>query len=259
MLDNWIELLGFLSSVFQVGQSEHQHANDLRWSEIDWHIQRRQMRLDSLNNAREDIEDRFNKDQQNLDSNLLVATLMLGIGFGFVIEAPSAELSKEPDGPIELWLHRIYVVVSGLSIIFPFLSVLSFWECRHILIEFMKIFHEQYYQRIKRYHAQGSVIVRNNTSSLPLNFGQFLVSLVRCGRRNTRAVTNNPQGQGEGEVLEGEGEGEGEGIAPSSNQQTSQRPPQRPPDDHERVLIAWPKAYNEWWEKKRSGAGLRLP
>jgi len=231
------EASSFLCSVFQVGQSQFQHGNDLRWSEIDYYIQHRQIRLDIVYNAREDIQDRFDKDLQNIDSNLVVVTLMLGIGFGFVIEGTYSGLPTHTGGSVEQWFRRLYAIVAGLSIVFPFLSMLSFWECRHRLIFFMKGFHEKHYQPlIHKLHEEFSADsgradamsanMHTKTLKLPhvaLTMNDATRAFACCRRRRderaARDSTHTPA-------------------------QVRRSPTVREID----VLSTWPEAYTGWWD-----------
>merc|ERR1719210_1559719 len=69
-----------------MGYDRKVHGNDLAWNELNFFMQIRQLQGDIVNRVRDQIYDIYEKKQRSLETNLLVATLMLTIGFGFTVE-----------------------------------------------------------------------------------------------------------------------------------------------------------------------------
>eukprot|EP00927_Polykrikos_kofoidii_P062250 TRINITY_DN57060_c0_g1_i1.p1 TRINITY_DN57060_c0_g1~~TRINITY_DN57060_c0_g1_i1.p1 ORF type:complete len:367 (-),score=37.27 TRINITY_DN57060_c0_g1_i1:109-1209(-) len=134
-------LLGVLQSVIY-------HRNELEWSEIDYYLQVRQVHIDTLNNMREDLRDLYQMHKGKIDNSLIVATLMLGIGFGFAVEGTFPPAGKV--GVYEGLWRVIYAFVAALALIMPFGSMLCLVECRRRLDYFMDRFTHEFYDKLKR-------------------------------------------------------------------------------------------------------------
>eukprot|EP00929_Paragymnodinium_shiwhaense_P002117 TRINITY_DN102309_c0_g1_i1.p1 TRINITY_DN102309_c0_g1~~TRINITY_DN102309_c0_g1_i1.p1 ORF type:complete len:390 (-),score=59.22 TRINITY_DN102309_c0_g1_i1:114-1283(-) len=131
-----------------LAQSTFYHRNELRWAEIDYYLQVRQVHIDTLNNLREDLRDLYQMHKGKLDNSMIVATLMLSIGFGFVVEG-----TFPPEGPVkgpwEATLRVVYACVAGLALVCPFWSMLCLMECRRRLDYFMDRFTHEFYEKLK--------------------------------------------------------------------------------------------------------------
>lgn len=154
-----------------LAQDNYFHRNDLRWSEIDYFLQVRQVRVDILNNIREDLQDLHDKDQTMLDTSLVVAALMLEIGFGFSVQGtfPPEHSSRS--------LRLLYTVLAALALICPLFSLLGLLECRRRLYVFMKTANRRFHRR-SRYEIK--VLLRHHVT----NFER----MVAAARRETRAL-----------------------------------------------------------------------
>lgn len=163
---------GTVLGLLGVAQGQFQHSNDLSWNEIDYYLQVRQVRVDVLSNVREDLQDLFEKDERQLDTYLIVTTLCLGLGFGFVVEGTFPQDTKDQEvGRV------IYAFVAGLSLVFPFWSLIGLIECRHRMIYFMKCFNESFYKEMNKEHrlfldeTERAQVIRqraqNHTQELP--------------------------------------------------------------------------------------------
>lgn len=178
--DGWVGvLLGFQ----QFWQSSAQHCSDLEWNEIDYYMQVRQLSLDVLNYVRDEIQDIYERDERTLDTRLLVVTLMLGFGFGFVVEGTFPmnhdDEDQEHHGLTNQKIARLfYVVLLSCSIILPFMSLCGFLVCRHRLNIFMKWFNDYFFKKIEHEFQEAKASIgggadsisaktRNTTTGLP--------------------------------------------------------------------------------------------
>lgn len=178
-------------ALFQTGYDMFTHSNELGWNEIDYFVQVRQIRGDMLNNIREEIADIYERAERKLETNLVVATLMLGIGFGFTVEGTF------PDDVKSQWIVRyIYVFAAALSLICPFLAMLGFLTCRTRMSVWMSWFNDFVFALVNEEHhiAQGYLpcapdmisYTRATTSALPVPWcprWQFVRAMACCKRR----------------------------------------------------------------------------
>eukprot|EP00418_Pyrodinium_bahamense_P036382 CAMPEP_0179206786 /NCGR_PEP_ID=MMETSP0796-20121207/103110_1 /TAXON_ID=73915 /ORGANISM="Pyrodinium bahamense, Strain pbaha01" /LENGTH=297 /DNA_ID=CAMNT_0020911709 /DNA_START=1 /DNA_END=895 /DNA_ORIENTATION=+ len=139
MAMQYSEIINTAFSAFQSVYGVVSHQDDLTWSEIDFTGQVRQIRQDILNNTREEMYDTYEKKERTLETNLVVATLMLGIGFGFAVEGTF------PDDVKSQWVARyFYTASAAFGLVFPFLSVVAIRECRRRLNHFMMCFNKAF-------------------------------------------------------------------------------------------------------------------
>lgn len=184
---------GLLPNLIDVGQSMYQHHTDLQWSEVDYFLQVRQLFVDILNNIREDVQDVHEKDERQLDTNLLVATLMLGFGFGFSVEG-----TFPSDVRSSFWqvhLRVIYAGVAACSLVLPFLATVGLLECRRRLDVFMRMFNEKFNMKLTKanklqtYALRSAGVMedfsRGSTQGLPTTLVGSLLrrSPIRCCSR----------------------------------------------------------------------------
>lgn len=170
------------------------HRNDLRWAEMDYYLQLRQVRIDMFNNAREELQDLFEKGQRDLDTNLVVVTLMIGFGFGFTCEGT---FPKDTGGFWVQWVRDLYAGVCAMSLVCPFIALLIYIECRRRMIFFMKQFNKMNV-KIMREEAEQFRTARNTaetpaekarayTQGLPtVPTEQVSGSVQSCCRRRSR-------------------------------------------------------------------------
>ncbi|CAE7232651.1 unnamed protein product [Symbiodinium natans] len=78
------------------------------------------MRIDILNTVREEMRDQVTVIISSLDNLMVVATLMLSIGFGFVVEGtfPPAESDYDYDETQKVFLVA-YAILAALALVFP--------------------------------------------------------------------------------------------------------------------------------------------
>jgi hypothetical protein len=129
-------------NLFQSIYAISTHQDDLTWNEIDFFNEVRQLRQDMLNNVREEMYDIFERKERVVESNLLVATLMLAIGFGFAVEGTFPDSTK-PGGPDQRWPRFFYVVCIALGLCLPFFAMVGFLECRRRMNILMYSFNKQ--------------------------------------------------------------------------------------------------------------------
>jgi len=145
-------------SVLSMGQDTFHHRNELLWNEIDYFLQLRQVSVDILNNVREDLQDLYDKDERMLDTNLVVVSLMMGIGFGFVVEGTFPE-----DDHSQADVRTLYSIVTGLGLVCPFLALLCLLECRRRINMFMKMFNRHFYEKIRKFNEE--LLMKHITSA----------------------------------------------------------------------------------------------
>ncbi|CAJ1461132.1 unnamed protein product [Effrenium voratum] len=88
-----------LGEAIGIVQQWHSYNRDELWSKRGYDIGLQSMRIDILNTVREEMRDQVTVIISSLDNLMVVATLMLSIGFGFVVEGtfPPAEKDYEYD------------------------------------------------------------------------------------------------------------------------------------------------------------------
>mmetsp|Transcript_108505 Transcript_108505/g.317455 ORF Transcript_108505/g.317455 Transcript_108505/m.317455 type:complete len:377 (-) Transcript_108505:4-1134(-) len=152
------EGLGGLFVLIGLGQATCHHRHELQWAEIDYFLQVRQVHIDTLNNMREDLLDLYEMDGRKLDTRMIVATLLLAIGFGFVVEGtfPPTEPSGADETRTAYEIYKAqhnpriaYSIIAALALLSPFWSLLALMECRRRLDFFMDAFNDKFYQMLK--------------------------------------------------------------------------------------------------------------
>jgi len=117
-----------LGEAITIAQSLCAYNRDEFWSKRDYNLNIQSMRIDILNTVREEMRDQVSLTVASLDNMMVVATLMLSIGFGFVVEGtyPPADeqVGEEHYTFIGYFLLHVYTVLCVLSLIFPFLCML---------------------------------------------------------------------------------------------------------------------------------------
>lgn len=149
-LDAFMTAFGTVAACVGLGQAAVFHGHELCWNEIDYYLQVRQVHIETLNNLREEIRDMHEIDSRKMDNSMLVATLMLTIGFGFVVEGTFPVEAPDKDSPKMAAYQQLapvrvaYAVAAGLSLVCPFWSVLCLTECRRRLCYFMELFNVRF-------------------------------------------------------------------------------------------------------------------
>uniref|UniRef100_A0A7S4V4I4 Uncharacterized protein n=1 Tax=Alexandrium monilatum TaxID=311494 RepID=A0A7S4V4I4_9DINO len=147
---------GAVMAFVGLGQASCHHRHDLLWAEIDYFLQVRQVHIETLNNMREDLLDLYEMDGRRLDTRMIVATLLLAIGFGFVVEgtfpAPDPGVSSSKRGLYEAQHNAriVYSITAAFALLCPFWSMLSIMECRRRLDFFMDAFSDKFYFMLKK-------------------------------------------------------------------------------------------------------------
>uniref|UniRef100_A0A7S1PKI2 Uncharacterized protein n=1 Tax=Alexandrium catenella TaxID=2925 RepID=A0A7S1PKI2_ALECA len=147
-------MLGSLLAFVSLGQAACYHRHDLQWAEIDYFLQVRQVHIETLNNMREDLLDMYEMDGRKIDTRMIVATLLLGIGFGFVVEGTFPAPDPGDDSP-KVGIYKaqhmariVYSIFAALALLSPFWSMLALMECRRRLDFFMECFNDKFYQML---------------------------------------------------------------------------------------------------------------
>ncbi|CAE8626349.1 unnamed protein product, partial [Polarella glacialis] len=238
-----------------LAQGSIYHSNDLAWNEIDYYLQVRQVHIDTLNNMREDLRDLYEMDSRKIDNSLIVTTLMLSIGFGFVVEGtfpPPGKVSQT-----EEVLRVTYAVVAGLALICPFWSMLSLVESKRRLDFFMDKFTHGFYVLLRKRidgfveESRHSVSIRSShlvrhTQDLPQHWPQRLPQM--CPKRASNRASERrarPKLWEPGAAWQGEGEDEDE-VETTSSGLVGQNGNTRP-EDIQFVLMLH-NSYTEWWD-----------
>lgn len=118
--------MGAASSLFSfaefisVCQQMHQLKRAEFWNRLGYDIGVTSMRIDMLNTVREEMRDQVSLIISSLDNLMVVATLMLSVGFGFVVEGtfPPAEKDYDYDETQKVFLV-LYAILCALSLICP--------------------------------------------------------------------------------------------------------------------------------------------
>jgi len=119
-------------------------------------LQVRQVHIETLNNMREDVLDMYEMDGRRLDTRMIVATLLLAIGFGFVVEGtfpapdPGGGSSKQALYQAQHAARIWYSVIAAFALLCPFWSLLLLMECRRRLDFFMDAFNDKFYSMLRR-------------------------------------------------------------------------------------------------------------
>lgn len=117
-----------LGEAISISQNLYSYNRDEYWSKRDYNLALQGMRIDILNTVREEMRDQVSLTVASLDNMMVVATLMLSIGFGFVVEGTYPPADEEIDGEsytmIGYTLLHVYTVLCVLALIFPFLCML---------------------------------------------------------------------------------------------------------------------------------------
>ncbi|CAE8581283.1 unnamed protein product [Polarella glacialis] len=109
-----------VGEIVPILQQWHQYNRDETWSKRGYDIGLQSMRIDILNTVREEMRDQVTVIISSLDNLMVVATLMLSIGFGFVVEGtfPPSEKDYEYDDVQKPFLV-VYAILCALSLVFP--------------------------------------------------------------------------------------------------------------------------------------------
>lgn len=109
-----------LGEAIGIVQQWHSYNQDQLWSKRGYDIGLQSMRIDILNTVREEMRDQVTVIISSLDNLMVVATLMLSIGFGFVVEGTFPPAEKEYDyDDLERQMLILYAVLAALSLVFP--------------------------------------------------------------------------------------------------------------------------------------------
>eukprot|EP00931_Biecheleriopsis_adriatica_P050017 TRINITY_DN28946_c0_g1_i2.p1 TRINITY_DN28946_c0_g1~~TRINITY_DN28946_c0_g1_i2.p1 ORF type:complete len:433 (-),score=87.96 TRINITY_DN28946_c0_g1_i2:42-1319(-) len=147
-----LELFNTGVTLFGISQASSYHRHGLRWAEIDYFLQVRQVHIETLNNMREDIRDMYDMDSRKLDTKMIISTLLLSIGFGFVVEGTFPPADPQASGQQETiyqgqhMMRVAYAAVAALALLCPFFALLSLLECKRRLDFFMDSFNDKYYR-----------------------------------------------------------------------------------------------------------------
>ena len=153
--ENSVSTLSMFFGLFGLGQATFYHQHDLQWAEIDYYLQVRQVHIETLNNLREDVRDMYEMDGRQLDTRMIVMTLLLSIGFGFVVEGtfpPSDPGQTDPKQSIYIKQHPMrifYACIAGCSLMSPFCGLIALMECRRRLDVFMEHFNDKLYRMLR--------------------------------------------------------------------------------------------------------------
>lgn len=122
--------LGGVGGGISFVQSWHYGSRAEKLTRLAHELDYQGLRLDVLGTIREEVRDQVFVIMSNLDNSMLVSTLMLSIGFGFVVEGtfPPNQAESLKDWKIDTIGFSIdplvaYAILCALSLIFPFWSL----------------------------------------------------------------------------------------------------------------------------------------
>merc|ERR1719428_2392502 len=106
--------------VLGLAQQWHYGRRDQNWQRMGYDLSQQGMRVELLSAVREEIRDQVTICVSSLDNLMLVSTLMLSIGFGFVVENVMPPHPEQHDIWVEKVLRMLYSLLSAFSLVFPF-------------------------------------------------------------------------------------------------------------------------------------------
>lgn len=122
--------LGGISGGINFVQAWHYGSRAEKLTRLAHELDYQGLRLDVLGTIREEVRDQVFVIMSNLDNSMVVSTLMLSIGFGFVVEGtfPPNQAESLKDWKIDTIGFSIdplvaYAILCALSLIFPFWSL----------------------------------------------------------------------------------------------------------------------------------------
>lgn len=120
-----------LADMASMGAGFYYGHEGLNWAKRAYGLDQRALSIDILNTVREDMRDLFQARATRLDNLLVVITLMITVGFGFVVEGtfPPAESDETA--------LCIYACLCGLSLVCPFWGLVWTLECKAYLDNFL--------------------------------------------------------------------------------------------------------------------------
>jgi len=115
------------SGTVQLVQGWHYGSRSEKLSKLAYELDFQGLRLDVLSTIREEVRDQVHIIMSSLDNLMVVATLMLSIGFGFVVEGTFPPQKAEELGnweipwtPISIGPLAVYSFLCAMSLCMPF-------------------------------------------------------------------------------------------------------------------------------------------
>jgi len=207
---------GFFSLAFADGaglvQNWHYGSRAERYSRLGYELDIQGLKLDVLGTVREEIRDQVFVIISSLDNLMVVATLMLSLGFGFVVEGTfpphqSEELRNWKIKSIGFSMDPlvIYAILCAASLVCPFWCLVFCIRMRYevdlIIREHMKELKRQLWTLLKREDQAPQGTVRGNQQLNPMLPGRDAqistrsISGVVCPRRLKQAARGCPHRQ----------------------------------------------------------------
>lgn len=118
-------------------QGWHYGRRDQEWSRLNFEMDSQGMRMDLVGTIREEIRDQIQVAVSTLDNMMVVATLLLSIGFAFASEMTSPPPCS-PCTSIEKYLHFTYTLFCALSLVLPFWCLMFTLRIRYEVDHVMK-------------------------------------------------------------------------------------------------------------------------
>mmetsp|Transcript_4533 Transcript_4533/g.12830 ORF Transcript_4533/g.12830 Transcript_4533/m.12830 type:complete len:317 (-) Transcript_4533:2-952(-) len=124
-------VVGTVVTATQLAQARHQISRGERWSRDSYNMGLSSMKIDMINAWREEMRDNAAVTISGLDNLMVVATLMLSIGFGFAVEGtfPPSD-SDYVYSDVQRCLLMLYSALASLSLVFPFACLMLTMSAR---------------------------------------------------------------------------------------------------------------------------------
>mmetsp|Transcript_57458 Transcript_57458/g.159030 ORF Transcript_57458/g.159030 Transcript_57458/m.159030 type:complete len:477 (+) Transcript_57458:55-1485(+) len=144
-------------------QGWHYGSRSDKFSRLSCELDFQSLRLDVLGTIREEIRDQVFVIMSSLDNLMVVATLMLSLGFGFVVEGTFPPKTAEALQNWELWFFSVdplvvYAFLASMSLICPLWCVIFTIRMRYqvdsIVREHMKELKRQLCNILKKQQIQ---------------------------------------------------------------------------------------------------------
>jgi len=129
--------MGLVESA-QMAQDYYQHIDAKNLAKRNLNMDKRSYHMNMVGSIREDLRDLCSQQYSQIDTIMVVSTLVLSFGFGFVFEGTFPGLEDNTklfyDVPV---LMIPYAVLLGLSVILPFWSIWYALECKNKIDAFL--------------------------------------------------------------------------------------------------------------------------
>lgn len=182
-------VLGLVTAGETIGicQQYHYGRRDQQWARMSFDMSQQDMRIGLLSTVREEIRDQVTLCTASLDNMMLVSTLMLSIGFGFVVENVMPPHAEKHDHALEYCLRVAYAFLTAFSLVFPFWCLVLALRMRYEVDTIVKDSVGEIHHQLIHILNQGSISVGGTLrrlGTLSTHESERLTSVQHAERRN---------------------------------------------------------------------------